>query len=151
MMKLIYTSIILLICSLCSFGQKKEKTNIPQKDSNVIYVSYKKSDADVFNIIGKTLLQKGYKIRNSDSNFHNISTEMESRDNYDFDFSMNITAMDSLVIIRGDAKNAGYKFKPYYGKGKGILVPVVAFSFMYKFANQLKSSLTEGEVMFGVE
>ncbi len=132
-------------------AQKQVKTTEPVKESNVVYVTYTNSDEDAYKIIGRKLLSEGYQIKRADKDFFNIQTSMTHRDNYDFSFAMDVTAMNGVAIIRGSTLSSGIEFKPYYGKGKGIMVPVVAFSFMHKFGNQLKRELSEGQILFGVE
>jgi hypothetical protein len=149
--RLLVAMLSILAFTESAYAQKQARTIEPLKESNVVYVSYANSDEDAYKIIGRKLLSEGYQIKKADKDFFNIQTNMTQRDNYDFDFAMDITAMNGVAIIRGATVSSGFEFKPYYGKGKGIMVPVVAFSFMHKFGNQLKRELTEGQMLFGVE
>lgn len=144
--------VLLVLMPFFGYGQKfKSTSDIPDRNSNVILVKSNMSDDDLFKVAGRGLIKEGYKIDRSDNTFLSVSTVPEQREDYGFQFNLNLSVVDKQVIIRGVAKNAGYNFPPYYGKGKGAMVPVVAFRFMDDFAKSIQSQLEGSSIIYAVE
>lgn len=150
-MKLKFYALILLstLSFLCQ--AQKSTSETPTKNSNIIIVSSKLPDEEAFKIAGRMLVKEGYKIGKSDANFYSISTEMSQRENFSFDFGMNLSVIDGTILVRGEANSNGYKFAPYYGKGKGMIVPVVAFRFMNEFSQKLQTAIEGAMIKYGEE
>lgn len=143
-----YVVVLICMCLAIRAHSQQSKSQMPDKESNAILVSFDKDEEEAFKIAGRALMTAGYKIKSSDKNFLTIATERESRSGWSFKFTLYVAVLDGNVIIRGLAVSGDSEFDPYYGRGRTGTVPVAAFGLMLEYAKLLRTSFQNSTVSY---